>query len=237
MSGEKPTKHRRGRRQDEAARTEEAARTDEGARPDEAARLDEDAQASTEGADRATPEALEAQLAEKQRECQDLLDRLQRLAADFSNYQKRSQRRLADEKREAVRALLRDLLPVIDNFERAIASAEEKHDAETLLAGVRIVHDQLLEVLARHGVEPIEAAGLRFDPERHEAVAHLPSEEHPRGHVIEEVQRGYRHKDQTLRPSRVAVSRGPADAEGDEEEEADSEPDDDPTSRDREGAE
>jgi molecular chaperone GrpE len=166
----------------------------------------------------APPDTLEAGLAESQREVQDLKDRLQRLAADFSNYQKRMQRRLEEEKREAVREFLRDLLPVIDNFERALAAADEGGDPASFHQGVRLVHDQLIEALARHGVEPIDAAGRRFDPEHHEAVAHVPSEEHPSGHVIDEVQRGYRHGDRTLRPSRVAVSRGPAEAEAGESE-------------------
>jgi len=171
-------------------------------------------------AEQTRAETLEASLAQSQQECRDLKDRLQRLAADFSNYQKRMQRRLQEEKREAVRDLLRDLLPVLDNFDRALAAADEGGDAETFRQGVRMVHDQLHETLGRHGVEPIEAAGRRFDPEHHEAVAHVPSEEHPSGRVIDEVQRGYRHGERTLRPSRVAVSRGPAGGEAAETNEA-----------------
>ena len=177
---------------------------------------------SDAGDDAAAPETPQDTVEESRREVQDLKDRLQRVAADFSNYQKRMQRRLEDEKREAVRDFLRDLLPVIDNFERALASADEGGDPEAFRQGVRMVHDQLLAALAQHGVEPIDAAGRRFDPEHHEAVAHLPSEEHPSGHVIDEVQRGYRHGDRTLRPSRVAVSRGPAEGEGAEPERAES---------------
>ena len=192
-------------------------------------------EAEAEG-EQAPPQTVEAALEASRREVQDLKDRLQRLAADFSNYQKRTQRRLEEEKREAVRAFLRDLLPVIDNFERALASAGEGGDPEAFHQGVRMVHDQLLAALARHGVEPIDAAGSRFDPEHHEAVAHVPSEEHPSGHVIDEVQRGYRHGDRMLRPSRVAVSRGPAEPE-EADEQADHQPPDNETSRDREGAE
>jgi len=174
-----------------------------------------------EGAEQPTLETLEARLAESERERRDMVDRLQRLAADFSNYQKRMQRRLVEEKREAVGDLLRDLLPVLDNFERALASADEGGDAEAFREGVRMVHDQLLGALARHGVEPIDAAGRRFDPEHHEAIAHVPSDEHPIGHVVDEVQRGYRHGDRTLRASRVAVSRGPAGSEADDEQAGD----------------
>jgi len=198
---------------------------------------------SAPGAGAVPSETPEAAPAESRRESKDLKDRLQRLAADFSNYQKRMQRRLEEEKREAVRDLLRDLLPVLDNFDRALAAADESGDAEAFREGVRMVHDQLLEALARHGVVPIEAAGRRFDPEHHEAVAHVPSQEHPSGRVIDEVQRGYRHGEWTLRPSRVAVSRGPAEpeaSESDEQGEAGAEDDASSrgrqTSRDREGA-
>jgi molecular chaperone GrpE len=220
------SRHRHGkpRRSDETeeprppAEPERAAReAADDAAPDapapDASDADAPPPASDAGDDRAGPETLEATLEESRREVRDLKDRLQRVAADFSNYQKRMQRRLDEEKREAVRDFLRDLLPVIDNFERALASADEGGDPEAFRQGVRMVHDQLLAALARHGVEPIDAAGRRFDPEHHEAVAHVPSEEHPSGHVIGEVQRGYRHGDRTLRPSRVAVSRGPAEGE------------------------
>jgi len=199
------------------------------AEPERAAREDVAEEAAPDVPPGSEARGEQAALAESQRECQDLKDRLQRLAADFSNYQKRTQRRLEEEKREAVRAFLRDLLPVIDNFERALAAADEGGDPEAFRQGIRLVHDQLLAALARHDVEPIDAAGRRFDPEHHEAIAHVPSEEHPSGHVIDEVQRGYRHGDLTLRPSRVAVSRGPAEPEaGDAEDEE--------TGRDREDA-
>ncbi|HUU09828.1 MAG TPA: nucleotide exchange factor GrpE [Phycisphaerae bacterium] len=158
-----------------------------------------------------TPEDAERQRLE-------LVDKLQRLAAEFSNYQKRAQRRLHDERRDAVAGFVLDLLPVIDNFERAIAAAEATPDFDGLLKGVHLVHDQLLAALGKHGITPIEAADGVFDPEHHEAVAHLPSDEHPRGHVMGEMQKGYRFADRTLRASRVAVSRGKADDDPDRQE-------------------
>lgn len=151
--------------------------------------------------------------AERQR--RELVDELQRLAAEFSNYQKRAQRRLRDERRDAVADVVLDLLPVIDNFERAIAAAEATPNFDGLLKGVHLVHDQLLAALGKHGITQIEAAQGVFDPEHHEAVAHLPSDEHPRGHVMGEMQKGYRFADRTLRASRVAVSRGRADDDSD----------------------
>ena len=157
------------------------------------------------------PQAAEDPLAAKTRECEELLERLKRATADYLNYQKRMDRRLEEVKRFAVRDLLLDILPVIDNFERALTHAEEQPDFASLLEGVRLVHEQLLTALRKHGVERIEARGKPFDPEHHEAVAQLPSEEHPEGHVAGEMQAGYRLHDQTLRPSQVAVSSGMAE--------------------------
>jgi len=199
------TRHRKEEKPRREAEPQPQPRPDESALADEAARPLADATPPAE-------EAGESQVAKLEAERRELTDRLQRLAADFSNYQKRMQRRLPEERREAVRDLVCDLLPVIDNFEPALAAAEDQHDAKALYDGVRLVHDQLVAALAKHGVEPIEAAGRPFDPEHHEAVAHLPSDDMPTGHVMDEVQRGYRHGDRTLRASRVAVSRGPAEA-------------------------
>lgn len=167
------------------------------------------------------PAEAEDGLAAGQRECDELRDRLQRLAAEFSNYQKRSERRVRDERMEAVGDLVLDLLPAIDNFERAIEAAEATPDFDAFLEGVRLVHDQLLAALKKHGVTPIHAAERPFDPEHHEAVAHLPSDEHPNGHVMEEMLRGYRFGERTLRASRVAVSSGKPQAETPDQTEAD----------------
>jgi len=148
-------------------------------------------------------------LAAKTRECEELLDRLKRTTADFLNYQKRAERQMGEVRRFAIRDLLLDLLPVLDNLERALAHAETHPDFQSLQEGIRLVREQFTAALAKHGVERIEAEGRPFDPEHHEAVAHLPNEEHPEGHVAEVVAPGYRLHDQTLRPSRVTVSKGP----------------------------
>jgi len=152
--------------------------------------------------------AFEETLAAKTRECQELVDQIKRVAADFSNYQKRADRRMEDDRRLIVRDLVLDLLPGIDNLERTIAAAEKAPDAKVLLDGVRMAHQQLLAALKKHGVTPIETSGEQFSPEHHEAVAHVPSAEHAEGRIIEEFQKGYRQHGATLRPSRVAVSKG-----------------------------
>jgi molecular chaperone GrpE len=148
-------------------------------------------------------------LAAKTEECKELVDQLQRLAAEYSNYQKRMERHFQEEKKHGIRALVLDLLPAIDNFERALDAAASKPSFESLLEGVKAVHDQMLAALAKHGVEQIDAAGQPFDPEHHEAVTLVPSESQPDGQVVEVMQKGYRLHGRTIRPSRVAVSGGP----------------------------
>lgn len=147
-------------------------------------------------------------LAAKARECRDLVDQLQRLAADYSNYQKRMERVTEDEKQRAVAEVVLDLLPAIDNFERALAAAQAKPDFASLLEGVRLVHAQLLAGLKKHGIMPIDTGGMAFNPEHHEAVAHLESAEHPEGQVMHEMHKGYLFHGRILRPSRVTVSKG-----------------------------
>jgi molecular chaperone GrpE len=159
--------------------------------------------------------AEEPQLAEikkaletRTREYKELVDQLQRLAAEYANYQKRIERTLQDQRRLGVRDMALDLLPALDNLDRTLAAAKDAPDLDALLAGVRLVRDQVLAALQKHGVSPIEAAGQPFNPEHHEAVALLPSESHPEGNVMEEVQKGYKMDGRTIRATRVAVSSG-----------------------------
>ena len=102
---------------------------------------------------------------------------------------------------------MRGLLPVMDNLERAVAALGEQ--GEEIVAGLEMVRGQLAGLLAGHGVEEIEAAGRAFDPNVHEAVAQVPSAEHPDGAVVEVIEKGYRISDHVLRPSRVVVAAGP----------------------------
>jgi molecular chaperone GrpE len=153
--------------------------------------------------------AVEDPLAAKTRECRDLVDSLQRLGAEYANYQKRMARMMEDAEKQAGRDLVMDLLPVIDNFERALASAKGEADFKALRNGVQLVHDQVLAVLAKHGVTQVAAHGEEFNPEHHEAVAQLPSGEHEAGKVAEVVQKGYKMDGRTIRASRVVISSGP----------------------------
>ncbi len=146
-------------------------------------------------------------LAEVTRQRDDYLDQLQRSRAEFANYQKRARAQAEADRAYAVGPLAADLLHVIDNFERALEAARAA-GASPIVEGLEMVHRQLLETLAKHGVEPIEARGLPFDPSLHEAIAQRPDPQHAQGTVVDEFGRGYRLRDRVLRPSRVVVSAG-----------------------------
>ena len=149
-----------------------------------------------------------AALDELRRERDALQDRLLRTAAEFDNYRKRVERERRDLAAFAAADVMLDLLPIIDNLERALQAAPGS-DAESLRRGVDLIHKQMLDVLRKRGVTPIEALGADFDPNIHEAVVHEPSEEHREGEVMQELQRGYTLSDRLLRPSMVKVARRP----------------------------
>jgi len=153
-------------------------------------------------------------------------DKWKRAQADLENYRRRVQRDIDEVRRYEGLSLARDLLPVLDNLERAVVAAETSQNAQELSEGVRMVMKQFEDALAAHSVVPIEPAGKPFDPHRHEAIQQLPSAEHEPMTVMQEVQRGYILNDRVVRPSQVIVSSGPppelpAREEGDSQESAD----------------
>ena len=133
---------------------------------------------------------------------EDYLALAQRVQADFENYRKRAAREAAAAGERARSGLVRELLPVVDNLERALASAEEGE--QHLAQGVRLVHSELIAVLERNGVEQFDPEGDKFDPAEHEALS-VRAEGEP-GVVMEVVERGYRSNGSVLRPARVVVS-------------------------------
>ena len=139
-----------------------------------------------------------------QRERDEYLDLARRSQADFENYRKRAAREAAAAGERAKSGLVRELLPVVDNLERALASAEasEQHLAE----GVRLVHSELIAVLERNGVKQFDPSGERFDPGEHEALSMRPQDGAESGVVIDVVEKGYRANGTVLRPARVVVS-------------------------------
>ena len=150
------------------------------------------------------PEGLEDPLARAERERDEYLDLARRSQADFENYRKRAAREAAAAGERAKSGLVRELLPIVDNLERALASAEdgEQHLAE----GVRLVHSELIAVLERNGVKQFDPAGDRFDPTEHEALSMRAEDGAEPGVVLDVVEKGYRANGSVLRPARVVVS-------------------------------
>ena len=145
-------------------------------------------------------------LEELRRERDTLQDRLLRTAAEFDNYRKRVERDRREVSDLAVADAVQDLLPIIDNLERALQAAA---DNDPLRKGVDLIHRQMMDVLRKRGVKHFEVVGSDFDPNIHQAVAHEDSETHREGEVMEELQRGYRLGDRLLRASMVKVARRP----------------------------
>ncbi len=131
----------------------------------------------------------------------------QRTQADFENFRKRMTRDVAAAEARGVGKLAKELLPALDNLGRALAAAEAEGEADGHLgAGVKLVHDELLAVLKRVGIEPFSPQGERFDPNEHEAMVQQPVEGAESGTVVEVYQQGFRHGEQVLRPARVVVA-------------------------------
>jgi len=131
-------------------------------------------------------------------------DRLLRLAADFENYKKRAARERAEYVARANERLLKELLPILDDLERALNSAEEHEEAQ-LEEGVRLVHRSLASLLQRNGVEEISTEG-KFDPHVHEALLAQPAEDREHGDVLDVIQKGYKLGDLVVRPARVIIA-------------------------------
>jgi molecular chaperone GrpE len=156
--------------------------------------------------------ALQTQVQSLQADLAAAEDRLLRAHAELENYRKRANRHLEEEKKYAALPLLRDLLPIVDNLERAIQSADQEGGSARLVEGVKMIAQVLTTVLERHHCRRIEAQGAVFDPHVHEAIAQFPNEQVPPGTVIEVAQNGYQLYDRVVRPSQVVVSARPAAA-------------------------
>jgi molecular chaperone GrpE len=133
---------------------------------------------------------------------EDYLALAQRIQADFENYRKRAAREAAAAGERARSGLVRELLPIVDNLERALASAEEGE--QHLAEGVRLVHSELIAVLERNGIQQFDPSGEKFDPSEHEALS--VRDEGEVGLVLDVVEKGYRSNGSVLRPARVVVS-------------------------------
>ena len=161
--------------------------------------------ASTETEPDAATQAADP--AELTRQRDDYYDRLLRKTAEFDNYRKRTDRERQQLAEAAAADLIKDLLPLLDDFERAL-KVDAGTDAGVLLRGVELIHKQLFETLRKRGVTPIETLGKDFDPHFHNAVMYEPADGRREGEVIEEFARGYMLGDRLLRPAMVKVAKG-----------------------------
>ncbi len=168
-----------------------------------------DAPATSEAtSEPAAPDAVALANAERDK----LKEQLLRTLADFDNYRKRTQREKTDEYRRGKEDVLRDLLPVFDNLERASSSARPDADVAAIAKGVQMVIKLFEDTLVRIGAKRVQAVGTPFDPNVHEAIAQVESAEHAAGTVAQELVAGYQLGDRLLRPAMVAVSKGAPEA-------------------------
>lgn len=152
--------------------------------------------------------ALQADLDDARREIEDLKRQLLYSQAEFQNFRRRKEEEQKDLARFANGELIRNLLPILDNFERALQASEQSRNFDALVGGVSGTHKQFSAFLEKSGVRPIEALGKEFDPNFHEAIGHTESDDYPANTVGEEVQRGYLLHDRVLRPALVKVVQG-----------------------------
>jgi molecular chaperone GrpE len=142
---------------------------------------------------------------EKARRSDEYLDQLLRLKAEFENYRKRMNREREEFAKFAMQELVSDLLTVIDNLENALLASEKTEDFRALHEGVEMTRKEALRILGQWGLEEVQAVGERFDPEKHEAVMHVDSDEEE-DRIVEELRKGYSLKGRLIRPSMVKVA-------------------------------
>lgn len=154
----------------------------------------------------ATPEAADP-LSEAKAEAARMKEQWMRTAADFDNFRKRARRELEDTRKAGKEDLLKDFLPVFDNLERAIQSAQSATDVKAVAEGLQMVLRQYIDTLARGGISKVPTVGTQFDPSHHEAIQQVETDAQPPGTVVAEVQPGYMQGDRLIRAAMVVVAK------------------------------
>ena len=166
---------------------------------------------------KAKPDKGEAKLSKKlealQKEKDELFEKLQRISADYANFQKRVPRQIEDNVSYEKERIIKTLLPALDNFDHTLQKGHSAESVEDVLKGVQIIHEQMLDILKSQGVERIKAAGEKFDPSVHQALTQRSDPEKPDGVVLEEFQAGYKLNGRVIRPSKVVVNKVTAENE------------------------
>jgi molecular chaperone GrpE len=156
---------------------------------------------------------LKEQFESLQKEKADIFAQLQRVSADYMNYQKRNAKQIADTTAYEKESIIKSLLPALDNFEHALAKAPTAETADALMKGMQMVYQQVVDILKLHGVEQIKALGQQFDPEIHLAVTQANDPAKPENIVLHEIARGYKISSRVIRPAKVVVNKLAAPAQ------------------------
>ena len=152
-------------------------------------------------------EGLRLLLGDLQKEKDELFGKLQRVSADYANFQKRAARQIAEDVACEKERIIKTLLPALDNFEHTLQNVHSADNADVLVKGIRIIYDQMLDILKSHGAELIKALGEKFDPSLHQAMMQKAEPKQQDGIVLEEFQKGYTLNGRVIRPSKVIVNK------------------------------
>lgn len=177
----------------------------------ENSRRDKDGESEEESARIAE---LEEELEDKEETIKELKDRVRHLKADFDNYKKRQSSKKEEQVDKEKGELIKDLVPLYDNLDRAFKSFEKNDDKDSFVEGVEKIYAQFAEFLEKRDIEPIKAEGEKFDPNKHQALMRVESDNHRHNEITEEFERGYTYKDRVLKPSKVKVNIKPSNSEG-----------------------
>jgi len=154
---------------------------------------------------------LRQQIDNLQKEKDELFGKLQRVSADYANFQKRVPKQIADTICYEREKIIKTLLPVLDNFEHTLQNAHSAENVDVLIKGVQIIYDQMLDILKSHGVEQIKALGEKFEPALHQAIMQQAKPEQEENIVLEEFQKGYKLNGRVIRPTKVIVNKLPSE--------------------------
>ncbi len=168
-------------------------------------------------------EELRRQIESLQKEKDELFAKLQRVGADYANFQKRVPKQIADTVAYEKEKIIKTLLPALDNLEHTLQNAHSAETVDVLIKGIQIVYDQVLDTLKSHGVEQIKAAGEKFEPALHEAMMQRYEAEEEENIVLEEFQKGYKLNGRVVRPSKVVVNKPSSEQEVPQQEDTEQE--------------
>jgi len=155
-------------------------------------------------------EELRQQIDDLQAEKDEMFEKLQRISADYANFQKRAPKQITDTILYEKEKIIKTLLPALDNFEHTLQNAQSADNVDVLTKAIQIIYDQMLDILKSHGVQQIEALGEKFDPSLHEAMMQKPEPDTEENIVLEEFQKGYKLNGRVIRPTKAIISTLPS---------------------------